>query len=176
MRLLLPALLLLTFTAMAEPSSITTAVSPDKAFFAATRPVPDDEYVWKPDLDSTRLVIFPRTGNDELGSLYAHHDIGSRLVAELCWSPDSKFLVLTTTSAGGHSPWHFKTFVFCVADKSLRYMDDTTGSVLDPSCHFEAPDVAVMTVRDDTHELFEPGDRKIIKVPLGEMVKKMKKA
>lgn len=175
MKTLLLAFLLSLLNVSAEPSDMATAASPDKAFFAATRRIPDAEYVWKSDLDATRLVIFTHKGDDELGHLYARHDIGTRLVAELRWSPDSQFVVLTTTSAGGHSPYHFETFVFCVSDKSLRYMDDVTGIVLDSAFHFETPDVAVMTVRDSTHEMFEPGDRKTVKVPLRGAVKKMKK-
>ena len=176
MRTPLLAFLFSALTVSAESPDRAEATSPDKAYFAATRQMPDDEYIWKPDLDYTRLVIFALKSGEELGRLYARHDIGGRLVAELRWSPDSKFVVLTTTSSGGHSPYRFDAFVFCIADKSLRRMDSVTGTVLDSAFHFEEPDVAVMTVRDRAHELLEPGDRKIVKVPLHEAAKKMKKA
>jgi hypothetical protein len=169
------AFLFSAVAARGESQDSTTATSPDKKHFAATRRTPDDEYIWKPDLDYTRLVIFTLKRGDELERIYARREIGGRLVAQLRWSPDSKYLVITTTSSGGHSPYHFKAYVFCVADRSLRYMDDVTDTVLAPDFSFEPPDIAVMTVADRAHELFEPGDRKTIKVPLHEAVKRMKR-
>ena len=175
MKTLLLAFLLSTLTASAESPDTATATSPDKAFFAATRQTPDDKYIWKSDLDFTRLVVFTAKNAEQFGRLYARHDIGGRLVEHLQWSPDSKFIVLTTTSSGGHRPYHFQSFVFCVADKSLHYMDSSIGMVLDSEFHFEAPDVAVMTVHDGLHDALAPEGRKTIKIALHEAIKKMKK-
>ena len=181
MKSLLIALLLSTLTASVEPHEPVqpldpaTATSPDKAFFAATRLTPDDKYIWKADLDFTRLVIFPLKNGDQFGRLYARHDIGGRFVAHLQWSPDSKFVVLTTTSSGGHRPYHFQSFVFCVADKSLRYMDSSIGMVLDSEFYFEEPDVAVMTVRAGSRDPLDPEGHKTVKIALHEAIKKMKK-
>jgi hypothetical protein len=68
-------------------------------------------------------------------------------ICHMKWSPDSKFLLFTTESAGGHSPWHFRTFAFCIADKSFRDVEPAVGSVMSQKFHFEPPDVAVMIVQ-----------------------------
>jgi hypothetical protein len=65
------------------------------------------------------------------------------------WSPDSKFLVMTTASSGGHSLWHFESYVFCVADRTVRYMDNTIGTVLKPDFKFVGSHVVAMTVGPD---------------------------
>ncbi len=84
---------------------------------------------------------------------------------------------MNTTSSGGRSPWNFITFVFRIADKSLRAMDTVTSPILAPEFQFEAPDIAVMTVLDSDKELdvTDPKFRKSIRLPLGDAFKKMKK-
>ena len=130
-----------------------TATSLDKAFFACAREVPDESLLQRRDLDGVRVVIIRQEqvvgGNTYLGDTYARHEFSGRLVCRFEWSPDSKFLVFTTSSSGGHSPWHFKTYVFSVADKTFRNLDDAIGSVTSPEFRFEAPDVLVVTVGND---------------------------
>ncbi|MCC6547943.1 hypothetical protein IT570_12325 [Candidatus Sumerlaeota bacterium] len=161
--------------ANATGASDPTAQSPDKRFFAATRRVPDPDYIWKRDLDRFRLVVFRQKSDDELGDVFAKHEGGPRLVDKQLWSPDSKFFVLSTASSGGHSPWHFDTCVFSVADQTLRRMDDLVGPITDPQFHFEPPDTVVVRVRDYTHEFGDPGDSKTVKVVLHDAFGKMAK-
>jgi hypothetical protein len=157
------------------PGDPVTAVSPDKKFFAAIRGVPDDELIWKTDLDRFRLVVFRHKTPDQIGALYARGEGGARQAVKMLWSPDSKFLVFSTTSSGGHSPWHFWTYVFSVADKTLRRVDDFAGPITDAKFHFELPDILVVQVRDYEHELGQPGESKTMKVRLHEVFRKMPK-
>jgi hypothetical protein len=87
--------------------------SPDRSFTAAARRIPDKKYIWRDDLDGFRLVIFTlEPGPDKnTGELYFSRDFPARVPAQIQWSPDSRFLVLTTASSGGHSPWHYTTYV-----------------------------------------------------------------
>ena len=126
----LSLLLAFHWTQADNERQLWTAVSPDKKFFAAGRIVPDPQLVYRSDLDGFRLVIY--SGSDAPTEIYASHDFPLRGIAHIAWSPDSQFLVLTTDSSGGHSPWHSKAFVFSVADKSFRFMDEAIGSVLSP--------------------------------------------
>jgi hypothetical protein len=153
-----------------DERQLWTAASPDKKFFAATRVVPDSQFVYRRDLDGLRLVIY--SGTDSPMEIYASLDLQHYVVAHLAWSPDSQFLVFTTASSGGHSPWHSPAFVFSVADKSFRRMDEAIGSVLSPGkFRFEAPDIAVMGVQDARdNDLFHI---RWTKVPLSQKVSQM---
>jgi len=108
----LSLLLAFHWTQADNERQLWTAVSPDKKFFAAGRIVPDPQLVYRSDLDGFRLVIY--SGSDAPTEIYASHDFPLRGIAHIAWSPDSQFLVLTTDSSGGHSPWHSKAFVFAV--------------------------------------------------------------
>ena len=103
----------------------------------------------------------------------AKAEVGGRQVSGLQWSPDSKFLLITTTSSGGHSPYHFKSYLFCMADQSLRYIDDgireTVGA---PEIQFEAPDIAILQVLDHTEDLGDFRTRPE-KLPLHELFASM---
>ena len=105
---------------------------------------------------------------------YARREFPERSISGIAWSPDSEFLLFTTASSGGHSPWHFKTFVFCVADKSFRDAEDVTGgAVIASEFQFETPDVAVLTVMDTAHPESRAGKK--VEVPLGKKSPKMKR-
>ncbi|MBK1881965.1 hypothetical protein JIN85_06035 [Luteolibacter pohnpeiensis] len=113
-----------------QDDSILKSESPDHAFFTATWRIPESDYIWQPDLDDFSLVVFPWVGKNELGDLDFSHDFTGRLPSQLQWSTDSKSIVVTTISSGGHSPWHYKTYVFSVADKRLVDADDLIGLVV----------------------------------------------
>ena len=151
------------------------ATSPDKSLFAAVRSVPESQYIWNTDLDGFRLVVFHLKKGDEIGTILFTGEVAARTVSKIKWSPDSRFIVLTTTSSGGHSPWHYKTYVFSVADKSLRYADDTIGQVTSEDFHFEPPNTVVLRVRDYDHEYGTPDDSKAVKVSLEKTYRKMPK-
>jgi hypothetical protein len=92
---------------------------------------------------------------------------GHRLIAHIEWSPDSKFLLFTTASSGGHQPWHAATFVFCRSDNSFREVEPATGTVVSSDFRFESPDVAVMLVQKGEEP--EAG----VKVPLAKTMQHM---
>src|SRR5205823_8771656 len=118
--------------------------SPDEVLFAATRLIPDRVYIQRHNLDAVAVAIF-RAGEQEL-TVVARHDFQGRVITYLEWSPDSKFLLFTTASSSGHSPWHAAAFLFCTADNSFRDVDAAIGSVVSPKFRFEQPDIAVMVV------------------------------
>ncbi len=149
MRVLLATLLLTAaaFSARAQydPPFLTEwkEDSPDKKLFAVVRVFPDEKLFWKKDLDSAHLLVADNApdsrGDPGPGwQRYVSFDLG-HIVARIAWSPDSRFLVLTTSSAGGHSPWHYKTYVYVAADRTLRYVDDGIGLVLSPDFKFVGP-------------------------------------
>ncbi len=142
--------------------------SPDGRFGAAERIMPDPLYIWNTDLDTARLVVrtLKATGDDT----YVSYDL-PRLIAQIEWSPDSRYLVMTTVSAGGHSPWHFNSYVYSVTDKSLRYVDDVIGLVEAPDLKFVGGHTLVIKIRG-TNEVEQPTS---ITVDLSKLVRQMKK-
>ena len=64
------------------------------------------------------------------------HEHG-RGVLKAAWTPDSQFFVYSTTSSGGHSAWHFETFVFVRSLSRFYELDQFAGARLSiQSFHF----------------------------------------
>ena len=141
--------------------------SPDEVLFAATRLIPDGVYIQRHNLDSVAVAIF-RAGEQEL-TVVARHDFQGRVITYIEWSPDSKFLLFTTASSSGHSPWHAAAFLFCTADNSFRDVDAAIGSVVSPKFRFEQPDIAVMVVVKKV----EMPEGEEVKVPLAKTMDSM---
>jgi hypothetical protein len=175
-RWILIALLLTDALHAAEQSEdLKTAMSPNKEFFAAARRMPDEDFVYRRDLDGFRVVIYHHGSEKELGDIYAHAPIFGRLILQMAWSPDSKFLVFTTTSSGGHSPWHYTTFVFETEDRSFREVDSVAGSVVSSEFHFAKPDILFIKTWDTAaaKKGKEPLDEVEKKISLSETIEKM---
>jgi hypothetical protein len=133
-----------------------SGVSPDQKWFAAVRKFPDTALFWREDLDHTRLIVLEHGPSpDQAG--YISFDF-PRAVDRIEWSPDSRFLVFTTFSPGGHSPWHDKAFVYVVADQSLRYLDDGVGLVLRPDFKFVGAHQVRMALCRAGHAPFDEMD------------------
>jgi hypothetical protein len=140
--------------------------SPDENLFAVTRVIPDSVYIQRNDLDGVAVAIL-HYDLQEPPKVVARHDFRGRLINHIEWSPDSRFLLFTTVSSGGHSPWHAAAFVFCAADNSFREVDSAIGTVVSPKFRFEPPDIAVMEVQKGD----QPEEQ--VKVSLAKTMKQM---
>lgn len=146
--------------------------SPNGKFIAAARRIAIQDYIWRPDLDSTELVIFEIDSDGTIQDRVSKQILSFRLITKIQWSPDSRFLVMTTSSSGGHSPWHFKSYVICVDDGSMHYMDDVIGSVLAPEFDFKGKHSVQMTVHDISTGLGPLDSRKMSEVDLEQFLQK----
>jgi len=117
-------------------------LAPDRSFFAVSRIIPDAVLIQRGDLDGVAVAICSDREN-----VISRHDFPRRFISQMEWSPDSKFLLFTTSSSGGHSPWHSAAFLYCVADRSFRDVDAAIGTVVSPKFRFEPPDVAIISVK-----------------------------
>ena len=122
------------------------SLAPSDNFQVVTWSIPDPKHVSRFERYGFCVAILHIPFSPEEHVIARHNFLGSR-ISHMRWSPDSKFLLFTTASSGGHSPWHSRTFVFCMADKSFRDVEPAVGSVMSPKFHFEPPDVAVMIVQ-----------------------------
>jgi dipeptidyl aminopeptidase/acylaminoacyl peptidase len=57
-------------------------------------------------------------------------------IEKIQWSPKGKYLVFTTSSSGGHSPWHFKTYIFSTERWEFLGLDDAVAAVTSPDFSF----------------------------------------
>ena len=148
---MLASLFIVSAIAQAADFDAWSEPSPNQKLWATARRVANPD---RPNLlyfDGLEIFISDIGPEGRPGRVIAHLDFAGRLISRIGWSPDSKFLLFTTTSSGGHSPWHFNTFVFCVSDKTFRDVEDVTGgSVIAPNFRFESSDTAVLTVHDTT--------------------------
>ena len=123
---------------------IWKADSPDGKYFAVTRPVPSDEFLWRPDFDSAHLLIRRSKPEDYFGDIYFQYAFSGRLIETAAWSPDSQYLIFTTASSGGHSSWHHCTYVVRLEDKRIASVDDKVGLVISPEISVKAPHTAIL--------------------------------
>jgi dipeptidyl aminopeptidase/acylaminoacyl peptidase len=161
-------LFLFVATVCADDFDAWTDASPDKKLFAVVRRVPEPDLPSRLDLDGFTVFICTAEGRVQ-HSILAQHTFPRRLVSQIRWSPNSQFLLFTTVSSGGHSPWHVNTYVFCAADKSFRDVESATHATVGATeFHFEPPDIAVLTVNEVPAESV-----KQIKLPLGKTAQQM---
>ena len=96
------------------------AVSPDGELRAVWRQSHPNVY----GHNFGKVAIYDRLGRVVARGLFGEH--GGRLVANAKWTPDSPFCVFTTSSAGGHSPWHYDPYIFCIAERRFFSLEDAT--------------------------------------------------
>jgi hypothetical protein len=161
-------LLLLAAIALADKFDTWFGQSPDKKLLAVERRIPDATAPSRLDLDG--FTVFVCSSKDGIQrDVIAQHTFPGRVVSQMRWSPDSQFLLFTTASSGGHSPWHFKTYVYCVADKSFRDVESAAGgSIGAAEFRFEPPDVAVLQLHQPDSDTTKP-----IKIALGKAMQHM---
>ena len=86
------------------------------------------------------------------------------VVERVGWSPDSKFVVFSTYSSGGHSPWNSKTFFYSSDLNCFGFLDSYLNHpVVDPNFRIVAPatiHLKVMGKDSDDHvsKRFELGN------------------
>jgi hypothetical protein len=56
------------------------------------------------------------------------------------WTPDSQFFVFSTASSGGHSPWHWQTYLYDRKNNLFKELDDYTGPIITRDFTIGAPD------------------------------------
>ena len=129
-----------------QETDISTAESPNKNWVAVVRRLPDREAIWRKDLDGFRLVIVPVDKDGTRGETYLSHDFERRLVGQIAWTADSRFVVFTTASSGGHQPWHFTAYVFSITQRKIKCLDDSVGPVVRERFDIQPPHSALMQI------------------------------
>lgn len=91
----------------------------------------------------TKVYILPVGNEDRIAvrrydprdlaelSLFSSDNQHGGHIEEIKWSDDHKYLVFSTSNSGGHSPWHFPTYVFSMERWEFLLIDDTLPAVAD---------------------------------------------
>jgi hypothetical protein len=125
----------------------------------ARTPFPSTDVPEKEDFDSTLVVI-----KDADSRVIAKHVFASRFITKMIWSPDGRFLVLCSVSAGGHSPWHMNSYFWSRSDKRFRSVDHRAGLVVSDSFSFTSPHTLTVQVapwRDGMWDSEHPLEKKV---------------
>jgi hypothetical protein len=70
-----------------------------------------------------------------------------RNVQAKAWTPDSQFFAFSTASSGGHSPWHWPTYLYDRRANAFKELDNFTGPIIKRDFTLSAPDWIEVTVQ-----------------------------
>ena len=115
--------------------------SPDGALVARIRPIGKSGWEWS----ESRIEIRARSGRVLRYVSFASedHEHGEG-VSHAAWTPDSKFFVFSTSSSGGHQPWHGPAYFYARRQNRVLRLDDYIG--VGPNLVFSvsSPDVLLI--------------------------------
>ena len=90
------------------PKTGIIATAPKGDLIAVARsPIPDTQVPERPDNDGSLVFI---KGSKLIDPMIFHRFFSGRFITKLVWSPDGQFLVMSSESAAGHSPWHLNSY------------------------------------------------------------------
>lgn len=126
---------------------IAALIRPALAGAAEVREIRADPFIAfiLPVGNEDRIVV-RRFGPRDLAELSLLSQDGQQgaHVESIAWSPDRKFLVFSTSSSGGHSPWNHRTYVFSTERWAFQCLDEAVAPVT--STEFSFPDATHLEV------------------------------
>jgi len=100
-----------------------------------------------PDMES--LVVIRSYKGETLNSknLSSPRGMNGRYVVTAKWSPDSQYLVFSTASSGGHSPWSFPIWVYGRKQNAFVALSDMMSGAptISGDFHFSGVDTLVVS-------------------------------
>jgi hypothetical protein len=152
----------LTNTVYVPKTSIIAAAPKGDLIAVARSPIPDTQVPERPDNDGS--LVFVKVSK-LIDSVISHRFFSGRFITKLVWSPDGQFLVMSSESAGGHSPWHLNSYFWSRADRQFRSVDFRAGQVVSDDFTFTAPHTLTVkiaaTAADGTLETDHQVDKTI---------------
>lgn len=111
----------------------TIHISPDEELRAVVIPTASGS--------EDRIEIEKRNGGTIASKDHSSSDgQHGRSVFQADWTPDSQFFIYSTASSGGHSVWHFNTFVYVRRTNRIYELDEIIGPLVDPRFDVSTPD------------------------------------
>lgn len=85
-----------------------------------------------------------------------------RHVENIQWSKDNKFLLFTTSSSGGHSPWNFRTYVFSTEHWQFLCLDEAVAPVTNKDFEFTDPSHVSMETLNSSDADVDNVERRVV--------------
>lgn len=115
------------------------------------------------------------TIKDRAGKIVFSDSIPDRVAVGARWTEDGKFLVIPTTSGGGHSPWHYLIYIFSTTHHQVRWLDDSDGPpIVSSEVWCQKPDTIILVGHDFSHGISAPDDPLLLRYKVSELWKKLK--
>ena len=123
----LSIVLLLPFFAYADPAVVKELSKHGNEFSAYVLPANDED-----------IIVVRRRGPRDIAqlNLLSKDNQQGGHVENIQWSDKGKFLVFTTSSSGGHSPWNFRTYIFSTDRWEFLTLDDAVAPVTSSTFSF----------------------------------------
>jgi hypothetical protein len=123
----------------------TVLSSPDGAFKATFIEVP----AHAPGMTESLLNVADQGGKIVLSQDYrSESGLHGFTLAKARWTPDSKFLVYTLSSSGGHQPWRFPLYVYSRKLNKVVGLEARLGPVTSPALAIRAPNTLAVQHKD----------------------------
>ena len=93
------------------------------------------------------IEIITKSGDKLISKDYTSADGEHGLAIEnIKWTPDSKFLIYTTYSSGGHQPWAYPSYFYNVKDNSFLCFCDYFPAVAESTIKVTKPDIVTISI------------------------------
>jgi hypothetical protein len=80
------------------------------------------------------------------------------------WTEDGKFLIVTAVNGAGHQPWHYHVYVFSLAEREIRQLDDFSGRpIVSAEIWCQPPDIFILVGHTFDHDIAAPDDPVLIR-------------
>jgi len=146
-------------------------VSPDATLRALVLPIDVDvhQHMWE-----SHVIISTSKGKRLASKDYSSEGAHGHYVVNAKWSPDSQFFVYSMSSSGGHSPWHFPTWVYSHQKNLIINFEEIIGGkpTVSKDFNFSGPHTVTATIWKKGLE-FRDEDAEPIVVDLEDAIKKI---
>jgi hypothetical protein len=105
------------------------------------------------------------------------HELTRDVACNAQWSHDGKFLAITATSGGGHSPWHYWLYVFSLDAREIReYREpDKAPVIVSAEMFFQPPHTLILIGHTFEHGMEAPEDPVLVRFDLAALWPKLEK-
>jgi hypothetical protein len=122
--------------------------------------------------EGTKLTVKARDGK-----IIFEGELTRDVACNAEWTHDGKFLAITATNGGGHSPWHFWFYVFSLDAREIREYRETDNApvIVSADMFFQPPHTVILIGHTFQHGLEAPEDPVLVRLDLAALWPKLEK-
>ncbi len=106
------------------------------------------------------------------------HELTRDVACNAQWTHDGKFLAITATNGGGHSPWHYWLYVFSLDAREIREYHEPEKSpvIVSPEMFFQPPHTLILVGHTFEHSMEAPEDPVLVRFDLAALWPKLERS